>query len=141
MIFLRKKKQFFPLPPLSEYPLRGVAAALRPAEGRDAGPPPPADVPLIESIFFLPDFFASVRRFPPVVQQTDAPPAVTPGSRRPLSPIYNRCKTVRRLPALPSPPSVSSDRRRIPEQTAPRDAGNAVSRTKTNFEALEMPYL
>lgn len=56
MIFLRKKMQFFPLPPPSECPLRGVAAALRPAEGRDAGPPPPADVPFIESIFFYQTF-------------------------------------------------------------------------------------
>ena len=48
--------QFFPLPPPSECPLRGAAAALRPAEGRDAGPPPPADVPFIESIFFYQTF-------------------------------------------------------------------------------------
>lgn len=54
--FFAKKMQFFPLPPPSECPLRGVAAALRPAEGRDAGPPPPADVPLIESIFFYQTF-------------------------------------------------------------------------------------
>lgn len=54
--FLRKKMQFFLLPPPSECPLRGVAAALRPAEGRNAGPPPPADVPLIESIFFYQTF-------------------------------------------------------------------------------------
>lgn len=56
MIFLRKKMQFFPLPPPPECPLRGVAAAFRPAEGRDADPPPPADVPFIESIFFYQTF-------------------------------------------------------------------------------------
>lgn len=54
--FFAKKMQFFPLPPPSECPLRGVAAALRPVEGRDAGPPPPADVPFIESIFFYQTF-------------------------------------------------------------------------------------
>lgn len=50
--FFEKKMQFFPLPPPSECPLRGVAAALRPAEVTDGSPPPPADVPLIESFFF-----------------------------------------------------------------------------------------
>lgn len=54
--FFAKKMQFFPLPPPSECPLRGVAAALRPAEGRDASPPPPADVPFIKSIFFYQTF-------------------------------------------------------------------------------------
>lgn len=48
--------QFFPLPPPSECPLRGVAAALRPAEVTDGSTPPPADVPLIESIFFYQTF-------------------------------------------------------------------------------------
>ena len=140
MIFLRKKCSF------SRYrPLRSVLFGVLPphSDQRKAGTPALRLLRMFHlyNSFFLPDFFASVRRFPPVVLQTDAPPAVTPESRRPLSPIYNRCKTVRRLPALPSPPSVSSDRRRIPEQTAPRDAGNAVSRTKTNFETLEMPYI
>lgn len=54
--FFAKKMQFFPLPPPSECPLRGVAAAFRPAEVTDADPPPPADVPFIESIFFYQTF-------------------------------------------------------------------------------------
>lgn len=158
--------QFFPLPPPPNCPFRGVAAAFRPAEVTDGRPPPPADVPLIESIF-LPDFFASVRRFPPVVLQTDAPPAAHPGSLRPLCPIYNRCKTVRRLPARPplrpflptDAVSRTKQHRGTPEtpypgpkQTARRwkcrifnlskcfDARHVVSLTFQNILVLEMPY-
>lgn len=124
--FFAKKMQFFPLPPPSECPLRGVAAALRPAEGRDAGPPPPADVPLIESFFFLPDFFASVRRFPPVVLQTDAPPVAHPGSRRPLCPIY--IGVGQSADCLHAPP------------LRPFLPTNAISRTKQHRGTPETPY-
>ena len=118
--------QFFPLPPPSECPLRGVAAALRPAEGRDAGPPPPADVPFIESIFFYQTFFASVRRFPPVVQQTDAPPAVTLGSR-PRCPLYI-IGVKQSADCLHSP---------LLRPFLPTDA---VSRSKRHRGTLETPY-
>lgn len=159
--------QFFPLPPPSECPLRGAAAALRPAEGRDAGPPPPADVPFIESIFFYQTFSPlsvdfprlssrRTRRLPSprevgvrcplyiigVKQSADclhAPPL------RPFLPTdaVSRSKRHRGTLETPYPGPKQILRRwkcRIQSQNKRRQAGNAVSETKTNVGKPEMPY-
>lgn len=119
--------QFFPLPPLSECPLRGVAAALRPAEGRDAGPPPPADVPFIESIFFLPDSF---RRCPLI---SPGLPADRRAACRPPREVGVRCP----LYIIGVKQSADCLHSPLLRPFLPTDA---VSRSKRHRGTLETPY-
>lgn len=159
--------QFSPLPPPPNCPLRGVAAALRPAEGRDAGPPPPADVPFIESIFFYQTFSPlsvdfprlssrRTRRLSPTREACVRCALYIIGVRqsadclhspllRPFLPTdaVSRTKQHRGTPETPYPG---------PKQTARRwkchifnlskcfDAKHVVSLTFQNILVLEMPY-
>lgn len=124
--FFAKKMQFFPLPPPSECPLRGVAAALRPAEGRDAGPPPPADVPFIESIFFT-------RLFSPL--SVDFPRLSSRRTRRLPSPreVGVRCP----LYIIGVKQSADCLHSPLLRPFLPTDA---VSRSKRHRGTLETPY-
>lgn len=124
--FFAKKMQFFPLPPPSECPLRGVAAALRPAEGRDASPPPPADVPLIESIFFY-------QTFSPL--SVDFPRSSCRRTRR-LSPTREACV---RCPLYIIGVRQSADCLHAP-LLRPFLPTDAVSRSKRHRGTLETPY-
>lgn len=126
MIFLRKKCSFSPLLPPPDCPFRGVAAAFRPAEVTDGSPPPPADVPLIESIFFY-------QTFSPL--SVDFPRSSCRRTRR-LSPTRETCvrctlyiigvrQSADCLHAPPVRPFLPTD---------------AVSRTKQHRATLETPY-
>lgn len=124
--FFAKKMQFFPLPPPSECPLRGVAAALRPAEVTDGRPPPPADVPLIESFFFY-------QTFSPL--SVDFPRSSCRRTRR-LSPTREACV---RCPLYIIGVKQSADCLHSP-LLRPFLPTDAVSRSKRHRGTLETPY-
>lgn len=159
--------QFSPLPPPPNCPFRGVPSAFRPAEVTDGSPPPPADVPLIESIFFYQTFSPLSVDFPRLssrrTRRLPSPREV--GVRCPLyivgvkqsadclhSPLLrpflptdavSRTKQHRGTPETPYPEPKQTARRwkcRIFNLSKCFGARYVVSLTFQNILVLEMPY-